>query len=294
MPSPPLPVPRLRLVVPTIDLVDRNVFAQPPLSDWAAELRILGVPGAWPDLSQLEELRDHVQSADGIARPCLVAQTPALLADGLHYEERIHQGRLATREQNWHDLLNALAWLRYPRIKHALNVAQCADIAEVGRRQRTRAQCAMTHFDEGGAIVLCSDPQLLALWDCHDWQGLFWRERSAWGERIAVQVYGHALLELALQPERLLTAKCIVLMTDAASIGRVHADPLAVRQDIDARIADLIAARSVLADPQDLRPLPLSGIPGWHPGTSDQHFFSAAPCFRPLRPGRRYPPASTL
>jgi len=90
----------------------------------------------------------------------------------------------------------------------------------------------------------------------------------------------------------LLTAKCIVLMTDVECIGRLHADPGEVRCAIDARIAALIAERRVLADPQDLRPLPLSGIPGWRAEAIEEHFFSEAPCFRPLRPGRRYPPAS--
>ena len=205
-------MPRLRLVAPSIESVTASVFELPPLSDWAGELAALSVPQAWPTLKQLEDLREKMQSEDAIERPCFVAQTIDLLADGLHYEERIRLGCLATREQNWHDLLNALVWLRYPRIKHALNVAQCADIAHIGPRARTRAQCAMTHFDEAGAVILCCDPSLIALWNQHDWHGLFWRERAAWGERIGVQIFGHAILELALHPERLLTAKCIVLM----------------------------------------------------------------------------------
>ncbi len=286
--------PRLRLVVPSIDSIDASVFESNPLSDWAAELSALSVLEDWPSLRQLEDLREQVQIEDAIGRPRFVAQTADLLADGLHYEERIRLGFLATREQNWHDLLNALVWLRYPRIKLALNAAQCADIARVGPRERTRAQCAMTHFDEGGAIVLCSDPDLIALWDQHDWPGLFWRERRAWGERIAVQTFGHATLELALQPQRLLTAKCIVLRTDTQTIARLHTDACAVRRDIDLRVAGLVADGSVLADPQNLRPLPLSGIPNWHADSIDEAFFSDAPCFRPLRPGRRYPPASAL
>ena len=258
------------------------------------ELAALSVPQAWPSLVQLEELRQQMQNEDAIARPRFVAQTADLLADGLHYEERIRLGRLATREQNWHDLLNALIWLRYPRIKHALNAAQCVDITRVGARERTRAQCAMTHFDEGGVVVLCSDPDLIVLWDQHDWPALFWRERSAWGVRIALQVFGHATLELALQAQRLLTAKCLVLMTDAGTIARLHAKPDSVRQEIDACGAGLIADGRALRDPQDLRPLPLSGIPGWHIDAIDERFFSEAPCFRPLRPGRRYPPPGTL
>ena len=284
----------LRLVVPAIESADPRVFERQPLLDWFGQFDLPGGRERWPTIDELDGFRLTVTQIDGIERPRFSAQSVDLLNDGLHYEERILRGQLATRENNWHDLLNALVWLRYPRIKHALNVAQCADIADVGPRERTRAQCAMTHFDEGGCIVLCSDPGLIAMWDQHDWHGLFWRERSTWGVRIAAQVFGHATLELALQPQRLLTAKCIVLMTDVETITRLHADAAPIRQKIDSRVAELIAEGGVLADPQNLRPLPLSGIPTWHADAIDERFFSDAPCFRPLRPGRRYPPASTL
>jgi hypothetical protein len=284
----------LRLVVPAIDSVDASIFECQPLSDWVADYAILGRREQWPDIAQLEALREQATRIDAVERPRFSAQSRDLLDDGLHYEERIRSGCVATRENNWHDLLNALVWLRYPCIKHALNSAQCRDIERVGRRQRTRPQCAMTHFDEAGAIVLCSDPELLARWDRHDWQGLFWRERQAWGPRIAVQVFGHAILELALQPQRLLVAKCIVLKTDEATLARLSLEPRSSRSEIDRRVARLIADGSELADPQDLRPLPLSGIPGWHAASKDEGFFIEAPCFRPLRPGRSYPPANAL
>ena len=279
----------MRSIAPAIDKVDRAVFERQPLSDWACELPGHTWPEDWPSLAQLEALRLAAIQRDAIDRPEFVVQSPMLLADGLHYEERIRLGRLATRERNWHDLLNALVWLRYPRIKHALNIAQCADIAVVGSRIRTRAQCAMTHFDEAGAIVLCSDPRLIALWDRHDWHGLFWREREAWGTRIGVLVFGHAVLELALQPERLLLAKSLAVMVEAGDIESLGRDSASVHGRVDQQVAGLIGSRHALTDPQDQRPLPLSGIPGWNPAGASEAFFAQAPCFRPLREGRRYP-----
>lgn len=265
------------------------VFERPPLADWANEFAALSAGERWPSIADLEALRRASECADGIARPHFVAQSRAVLADGLHYEQRILGGRIATRENNWHDLLNALVWLRYPRTKAALNAAQCADIEKVGPRQRTRAQCAMTHFDEAGAIVLCSDPELIALWDEHDWHGMFWRRREAWNTRIAVLVFGHAILELALQAERFLVAKCIALAATEEQLARLATNASAGHAWVDARIARAIAAGDQLRDPQELRPLPLSGIPGWNPGAANESFFAEAPCFRPLRPGRRYP-----
>jgi hypothetical protein len=215
-----------------------------------------------------------------------VAQDDALLADGLHYEQRIlERGAIATRTENWHDLFNAMVWCAWPGLKAALNLRQARDVARVGRSERTRAQCALTHFDEAGAIVVLRDPALLACWDAHDWLGLFWRQRQAWRDgRAHVIVIGHALLEHALVPEPVHTAKCLVLL-DARS------DPAAGPELAVDRIGDAVRAGEAMNDPQELRPLPLSGIPGWHPDTCDPAFYATADCFRPLRAGRRYPAA---
>jgi hypothetical protein len=80
----------------------------------------------------------------------------------------------------------------------------------------------------------------------------------------------------------LLVGKCIVLVAkDGSSAER-----------IDQQVADAIESRQCLLDPQDLRPLPLAGIPGWHHESQDADFYRRQPCFRPLRPGRVYPPPS--
>jgi len=264
----------MRFVSPARDQIDPHVFQRQPLSAWHEFTPWLTGP-TWPDVA---DLNDAVHDS---TLPQFVAQTPALLADGLHYEQRIaERGQVATRPGNWHDLLNALVWRRFPALKKALNVRQVAEIAQVGPKRRTRAQCALTHFDEAGIGVAVRDPALLALWDAHDWHGLFWRERAAWQDgRIVATVFGHALLEHALTPEKYLCGKALVvqLPADAADESALAAAAVA------------IADRLVLNDPQELRPLPLSGIPGWHAGNDVEHFYRDAPCFQPLRVGRRYP-----
>ncbi len=253
------------------------MFARPPLSQWS-EFGALLAGSAWPDL---HAINGFVHNAANLPGPQFVAQTPQLLRDGLHYEQRIAQrGQIATRTRNWHDLLNALIWLRFPSLKAALNARQVAEIEKVGAKQRSRAQCALTHFDEGGAIVLLRDPGLLHLWDAHDWHGLFWRERAAWSDgRIQVLVFGHALLEHALKPAQLLVSKTLaVSVPQNANVedAAIHAVAAAIRRG------------ELLNDPQELRPLPLSGIPGWHADDAAEHFYREAPCFRPLRAGRSY------
>jgi len=275
----------MRFVAPERAAVDPIVFERPPLAQWL-EFADLLRGSEWPSVATLG---DWSAANRPPARPVLapaprfVVQSPELLRDGLHYEQRIaERGQIATRERNWHDLINALIWLRFPQLKSALNARQVAEISIAGPKVRTRAQCALTHFDEAGIVVLLRDPVLLAVWDAHDWYGLFWTNREAWTDgRAEVVVFGHALLEHALVPAQLLVGKALVAAMPQSGI-------VDNCETIDA-IAAAIRGGELLDDPQGLRPLPLSGIPGWHPDNDAESFYREAPCFRPLRSGRRYP-----
>nr|WP_306175437.1 MULTISPECIES: DUF3025 domain-containing protein [unclassified Stenotrophomonas] len=239
------------------------------------EVQDLLTAADWPSVRMLD------------ARLCLphrhlVEQDAALLADGLHYEVRIaERGQIATRPDNWHDLFNALIWARYPAIKQALNQQQCRHIAAMPSGQRNRAQAALTQFDETGVIVRVRDPALLEAWDRHDWSALFVDGAGAWreGDIAVAAVIGHALMEQALLPGRLLVGKGVVVQGDD--------DARAVAQ-----VAALIERGRLLSDPLELRPLPLMGIPGWHAG-QDAAFYHQAVYFRPARAGRNYPAPST-
>ena len=266
----------MRYVAPARGTVDPQVFGRMPLMAWREYAGLLEGPH-WPTLDALNAL----WPAD--ARTHFVVQDHQLLADGLHYEQRIaERGEIATREGNWHDLLNALMWLRYPALKQALNQRQIAEIARMGPKDRSRPQYAMTHFDEAGVIVALQDPALLALWDAHDWHGLFWRRRQAWLDgSIRLELFGHAVLEHALNPDKLLVGKALVFQSTA------EAD---VRQ-VRAECAAAIVAGQLLRDPLELRPLPLSGLPGWHADNADEAFHLDTVCYQPRRAGREYPPA---
>jgi len=283
----------MRYIAPARDQVDSSVFFRPPLSHWHEFAQLIQTAD-WPRVDALNSATDPIAvPEDSTGEPFrFVGQTPRLLADGLHYERRIaERGEIATREGNWHDLLNALIWLRYPALKKALNVRQVAEIAVAGPKRRTRAQCALTHFDEAGVVVLLRDPSLLALWDAHDWHGLFWRESAAWSDgRIVAHVFGHALLEHALKPGQLLVGKALVVtMRQSGNVNGGSSDSFAAAARPIAELAAAIQRGGLLNDPQELRPLPLSGIPGWHPDNEAEVFYRDAPCFCPLRAGRHYP-----
>jgi hypothetical protein len=86
---------------------------------------------------------------------------------GAMYDARITRDRcVPTRDRSWHDLINALVWGTFPRAKGALHARQHrATTARVspGARTlpptRTREQDALALIDEGGIVVLASQPE---------------------------------------------------------------------------------------------------------------------------------------
>lgn len=257
----------MRFVAPPRDAVSPSTFDHPAFAHLVAHRDLLAAR-EWPTLDALNaRLGDRRHPRTGVPLR-FVAQDDALLSDGRHYEERIARtGAIATRERSWHDLLNALAWIEHTALKAALNVRQAEDVAAIGPRQRTRGQCALTHFDEAGAIVVLRDRAAIAAWDAHAWEAFFACPQPD------VVVFGHAVHEHALYGDAWLVAKGIAVVGDA-TIGH---------------LADAIASGRLLDDPLSLRPFPLCGLRGWHSRREEPGFFATAPCFRPLREGRRYP-----
>lgn len=270
----------MRFIAPARSGLDARLFDQPIFAALQSDRDLL-VSSDWPTLDQLNARLAGLKHA--VTGQLLSLAAPEAAGDE-NYEARIFgSGRIATRAQNWHDLFNVLVWMRYPRIKSALNHAQVRDMDAMGGLQRTRRQAALTQFDEAGAVVVLRDAGMLDAWDHHDWQALFLQRRDAWFDgSVRLHVFGHALFEHALNRSMLLVGKCVVLVANG--------EPSPER--IDRQLADAIEARQGLLDPQDLRPLPLAGIPGWHHELQDADFYRRQPCFRPLRPGRSYPPPS--
>lgn len=267
----------MRFVAPARAQVAPARFEHPVFAGYRRHLDLLAGPD-WPTPALLDA---RMAAVDPDIR--FVRQDAALLADGRHYEQRIAEcAQVATRPDSWHDLLNALVWIEHAPLKRALNARQVADIAAHGPRQRSRGQDALTQFDEAGVVVALDDPDLLAAWDRHDWTALLAGRDAPWNGRARPLVFGHALLEHALYPWPWLVAKALVVRADR---------PLA---ELPAALAEAIQAGRALTDPLELRPLPLAGLPGWHPEAAQPDFHRRAACFQPLRPGRRYPPPLSL
>jgi hypothetical protein len=181
-----------------------------------------------------------------------------------YYEVSVHEtGRVATRPDSLHDWLNALAWLAFPRAKARINALHARTIpAEGGRRGRLRD--LLTLFDEGGALVLTDDAELIELLRRCEWKALFWERRERVAHAMRVLVFGHAVLEQAFAPRPGITCKALVVHPGA---------------DPDERIAAWLDALPGNASPKDLGPLPVFGYPGWMDGQS-AGFYEDARYFR--------------
>jgi hypothetical protein len=192
---------------------------------------------------------------------------PAISKD-LYYELQVYEsGCVATRVGNLHDWFNALAWLAFPRTKARINAMHAEQIPrERGRRGRLRD--LLTLFDEGGAIVRCDDAGLIAMLREFRWSELFWEHRSRVLSSMRVVVFGHAVLEMALEPWPGITCKAIFVPLEG---------------DADAQAAAWLARLPLDATPQELAALPVFGYPGWLAGNDRPGFYDDVRYFRPFR-----------
>lgn len=270
---------------------ERIDLAQAPF-DQLNNFRNMFESSQWPSNQQLNRYVEGILNPSSAAPIHFVMQEQKLLADGLHYEERIaSQGAVATRPQSWHDLFNALMWATYPQLKMILNQLQVADLGRAENGNRTRRQQSLAHVDEAGLLVAADDPDLLLAIDQHDWQTLFIDRRSDWGARIVVHVFGHALFELARKPHLTLAGKALLFLVPQGFCCKAFSQRAAA---LDKAAASAIGNGQLAQDPKDMPSLPLAGIPGWREGNEDPLFIQRAACFRPRPEGRVYSSAVVI
>ncbi|HSH08488.1 MAG TPA: DUF3025 domain-containing protein [Burkholderiales bacterium] len=240
-------------------------------------LAALAHEAEWPDHARLDALAADlgcVPRARSGQRIRFVPPPPR----GQSYELQVYaRGEVATRLRNWHDLFNALAWYRFPCTKASLNAIHASEIPLRGD-VRGPTRDLLTIFDEGGALVACSDPALLELIRAFRWQDLFWRARARVLERLRILVFGHAVLEKALAPWPGITCKALLIPVEAALL-RAPAD--ALTRVLDAAAAAWFDAYARSSAPRDLAPLPVFGHPGWSERGAHADFYADTRFFRP-------------
>jgi len=176
------------------------------------------------------------------------------------YDARIHlEGWVPTRPESWHDFLNMLAWVAFPRAKAELHARQLRAMAarlDAAARTlpaaRTREQDGLAILDEGGLLVLCEERWKPDLQDA-----LEGRRPDAVREIVraggaAVLIFGHALYESLVQPGRAIHAMAHVLPCPAPL-----PEPAASVALADALLCGALADPESFSRPERFRSLPL-------------------------------------
>jgi hypothetical protein len=246
--------------------------ATPPfahLRTWAKDL----AGDDWPALARLNHLAATASLINAHGMP-IRFQTQERRCGQRDYEAGIlATGEVPTRENNWHDLLNALTWLAFPRAKAALNQVQCQSLG-LGRA-RGPVSDAATLFDESGLILAGPDESLGHLLADRQWGRAFVEHRPAWRE-VRAYVIGHAVLEKLLAPWPGITAKCLFVRMETP------ADESSYATAADETVAEIWRSGAI-TQPAELFPLPVLGIPGWWPANENPDFYANRNVFRPAR-----------
>ena len=239
----------------------------------------------WPTLEELNTLlNEHCTFAlpPGI-RLRAVSQSARLKARDYDLEINEH-GRLPTRTENWHDLLNLLCWCRFPETRRWINQAQVKEACEAPGRDRTAKMHLLTQLDECGVAVVSDKPALLQALRDFEWTELFWRRRDALEDHLKVLIFGHGLYEQLLEPHLGTTGRALLIQAPPAQLENLDATA------VDQLIVDHLSGPLSPTRPRDLSPFPILGLPGWYPQNCHEGFFQQHPEY--FRPGRRRRSAS--
>lgn len=243
----------------------------------------------WPSLDDyqqlLAQLSDPVMTRSG--NPLRIvpqAEKPNSFAQ--HYAPRIYMsGEIQTRTENWHDFFQLLTWVMFPHTKAMINethipLARARIEAGVDLGRRTPLENMLSLFDEGGAVVVSSESELLQMVRDFQWKSLLWQQREAVNERLKCVIFGHAMYEKGLEPYVGMTANAVLLQCDENFFELDQQMQLAW---IDKALLRQLADRSRFNVPQDLSPFPVLGMPGWDAANSDECYYDNQRYFRPGR-----------
>lgn len=198
------------------------------------------------------------------------------------YEPRIYiKGEIQTRKSNWHDFFNAMVWLTFPKTKAVLNELQYVGLKErLGKSKiRTPLENVLTLFDENGAIVVSSSPELLELLKKFQWQELFWNRREAVISQMRFFILGHSLYEKLLNPYLGITASSITFLVLENFLNKHLSEQI---DPLDLLLADFFA-NTKIKSAQEFMPLPLLGIPDWDKANNSADYYQNTAYFRPKK-----------
>lgn len=259
--------------------------------EWSALLQLIPFAPLHPVISHLKTTRfptlEELNALLAAHQPGIAVQSGrevrfvgqgiGCLAFEEQYEPRCYlTGEVQTRTDNWHDLLNALVWLTYPKAKAAINVRHFQALTEKRpaltenlpaltsaaetRSERGAVRDTNTLLDESGVIVAYADVALAGLLRSFQWTELFWQRREEVQAGMGFFLFGHGLYEKAMQPYIGMTGQGLLLAVEPSFFTWSKAQQLA---HLDSRLADYLSEPEHCRSTRELSPVPLLGVPGW-------------------------------
>jgi hypothetical protein len=245
----------------------------------------------WPALDDYQQFLDA-----GVGKICSgnnktlrfvpQGEKPQCFDEG--YEPRIYlKGEIQTRLHNWHDFFQVMVWRMFPKTKTVINELHYRAIRQrldhnPENHQRSPLENALTQFDECGAVIVSSQPELLELIKQFQWKSLFWYQRNAVRQHLKCIVFGHAVYEKALHPYVGMTAHSVLLPVPAQLLTLPN---LSLAAAIDDLLVEVFGTGDSIASPADFAPFPLLGMPGWDPENDHESYYDNT---RYFRSGRHY------
>lgn len=256
---------------PRVENWGKQHFQQPPFLDITSLVSLHDVKD-WPDVAELSKLLNtQGQGIDFIEQ----------VDDSRYYEQIIFEDlTVPTRSCNWHDFYNACIWRLFPQAKKALNRIHIQEMSQFGLTPRTPRRDRVTHFDECGIVLAYSDKEVKDALSEHEWEQAFVTYRQSWGKSIKAFVFGHANYEMLMSAHIGLTGKWFGVEVD----NGFWQLPLAEQyQHLDTQVLKYAESENSFTRKQELKPLPLLGIPGWWDANQQPEFYANTQYFRPKR-----------
>ena len=174
-----------------------------------------------------------------------------------------------------------LCWQAFPKSRKKINALQIEALEFQPDSERGVVRSAhldvLTHLDECGVAVVSSSKAVLDGIRNFSWQEVFIKDRDVFATSVDVVIFGHGLYVQCLEPFIGMTGRCLLLECDVEHFGQSSRQRL---EETDQLVAQHIGS---IRTPQDLSPLPLLGIHGWHADNEDRRFYENQSYFRPGR-----------
>jgi len=244
--------------------------------------------------SQWPELVDYQQLLKTLPSPiCTLNGQPIKVVEQddrpdsfeMHYAPRIYlSGEIQTRRHNWHDFFQFLSWFLFPQTKVIINSLHL-EPARLRYQQgirgaRSPLENMLSLFDEGGAVVVSCNPELLQLIRDFRWKELFWQRRDELQQQLQCFTFGHAVYEKGLMPYVGMTANAILLDVDPDFFQAPLTQQLL---RVDQLLAAELQSGKRYQKPKDLQPFPILGMPGWSTDNAAEAYYDNQNYFRPGR-----------